>query len=117
MKLRSLMLAGSCWLALSGAAQAEKCTVNIGNGTADELVGVTVRAEFAPAGSEADRNLPVALGRKPGKNQSTKVEWECPSSNISYVATGLFANGIRRSSAPFKPRPALSGALDTAWLQ
>jgi hypothetical protein len=104
-------------LLLPAGALAERCTITIANGTSDELIAVTMRAEFAAPGSEVDRNLPVALPRKLFKNDTAKVEWECPTSNISYVATGLFANGIRRASAPFKPRPLLSGALDTAWIQ
>ena len=81
------------------------------------LVSVTVRAEFAPAGTEADRNLPVAIGAKLLKNQAVKVSWTCPTNKISYFATGLFANSIKRTSAPFRPRPSMSGALDTAWVQ
>ena len=51
------------------------------------------------------------------KNQAVKVSWTCPTNNISYIATGLFANSIKRTSAPFRPRPSMSGALDTAWVQ
>ena len=51
------------------------------------------------------------------RNQTAKVAWECPTNNITYIATGLFANGIKRASVPFKPRPLFSGALDTAWIQ
>ena len=98
-------------------ARAERCAVTIANGTADELIALTVRAEFASPGSEADRNLPVAIPSKLFKDQRAKVEWECPTNNITYIATGMFANGIRRASAPFKPRPLLSGALDTALIQ
>ena len=105
-----------CMLA-AAAAHADICAVKIGNGTCDELVSVTVRAEFAPAGTEADRNLPVAIGAKLLKNQAVKVSWICPTNKISYVATGLFANSIKRTSAPFRPRPSMSGALDTAWVQ
>jgi hypothetical protein len=119
MKARTLLAVACCWLALCGAAaaQARRCAVEIGNGTADILLSVTVRAEFAPAGSESDRNLPVALGRKLFKNQTARVEWSCDSANISYIATGLFANGIRRMSAPFTPKPNLEGKLETAWIE
>jgi hypothetical protein len=99
------------------AARADTCAVNIGNGTSDELVSVTVRAEFAPPGTEADRNLPVEIGRKLFQDQTVKVSWTCPTNKIAYVATGLFANSIRRNSAPFTPRPSVSGALETAWVQ
>ncbi|MGO8921209.1 MAG: hypothetical protein ACLQJR_35435 [Stellaceae bacterium] len=117
MKFRCWPVAG-CWLlALTAAASADTCTVNIGNGTADVLVSVTVRAEFAPPGSEADRNLPLAIAGPLAKGQSAKLEWPCPSSNISYVATGTFANDIKRASAPFTPRPSFSGAVDTAWIE
>jgi hypothetical protein len=75
-----------------------------------------VRAEFAPPGSEADRNLAVGLARPIPKGQTAKIAWECPSSKLSYIATGTFSNGIRRESTPFSPR-AVAGALDTALLQ
>jgi len=117
MNLRCWPVAG-CWLlALAGAARADTCTVNIGNGTDDILVSVSVRAEFAPPGSEADRNLSVPIATPLTKNQSATVTWECTTSNISYVATGTFANGIKRASAPFTPRPSFTGALDTAWIE
>jgi hypothetical protein len=109
-------VAGSL-LALAGTAHADRCTVKIANGTSDMLVSVTVRAQFAPPGSEADRNLPVTLPGALGRNQSAAVTWDCTTSNISYVATGTFANGITRASTPFTPHPFLSGALDTAWIQ
>jgi hypothetical protein len=117
MMFRCWPMAAGVLLGLTAAASADTCTINIGNGTADILVSVTVRAEFAPPGSEADRNLPVAIPATLGKSQSTKVEWPCPTSNISYVATGTFANDIKRASAPFTPRPSFSGAVDTAWIQ
>ncbi len=120
MRLRACLIAGgSALLALAAAtpARADRCTINIGNGTADELVEVTVRAVFAPPATEADEDVPVAIGGKLSKNQSVKVEWNCPTNSISYAATGTFANGIKRRSAPFTPRPAFSGALDTAWIQ
>jgi hypothetical protein len=117
MNFRCWPIAGCCLLALAAAAYADTCTVNIGNGTADILVSVTVRAQFAPPGSEADRNLPVAIAGTLAKNQSAKVAWQCTTNNISYVATGTFANGIKRASAPFTPRPSLSGAVDTAWIE
>lgn len=117
MNLRCWPIAG-CWLlALAAAARADTCTINIGNGTADTLVSVTVRAEFAPPGSDADRNLDVPLAGALARKQSAKVTWECTSHNISYIATGTFANGIRRASAPFMPRPSFTGALDTAWIE
>jgi hypothetical protein len=116
MTIRVWSLAACCWLA-AAAAHADTCTVIIGNGTSDELISVTVRAEFAPPGSEADRNLPVAIEHKLFKDQTAKVSWTCPTNKISYVATGLFANSIRRSSAPFKPQPDVSGRPETAWVQ
>src|SRR5690348_14271502 len=88
------------WWVLAGCvltaavARADTCAVNIGNGTSDELVSVTVRAEFAPPGTEADRNLPVEIGHKLLKDQTAKVSWTCPTNKISYVATGVFANAI-----------------------
>jgi hypothetical protein len=117
MPVRLLLAAGACWLALAVAARADQCAVTIGNGTDDVLISVTVRAEFAPPGSDADRNLPVAIAGKLLKNQTAKVEWDCPTSNISYVATGLFENAIKRTSAPFTPKPNLSGRLETAWIE
>ncbi len=117
MNYRCWPIAAGVLLALTAAADADTCVINIGNGTADILVSVTVRAEFAPPGSEADRNLPVPLPGRLREQQTTKVEWTCPTSNISYVATGTFANDIKRASAPFTPRPSFSGAVDTAWIQ
>jgi hypothetical protein len=117
MHVRLLLAAGACWLALVASARADQCAVTIGNGTDDVLISVTVRAEFAPPGSDADRNLPVAIAGKLLKNQTAKVAWDCPTSNISYVATGLFANGIKRASTPFTPKPNLSGRLETAWIE
>jgi hypothetical protein len=111
-----ILLAAGCCLGLAAPAFAEQCAVDIGNGTSDILVSVTVRAEFAPPGSEADRNLPVALGGKLMKDQTARVEWTCPSNKIRYIATGLFANAITRRSAPFTPHPDLEGHLDTAWI-
>ena len=105
---------GCC--ALAAAARADQCAVNLANGMEDPIVSVTVRAEFAPPGSEADRNLAVALARPIPKGQTAKITWECPSSKLSYIATGTFSNGIRRASTPFSPR-AVAGALDTALLQ
>jgi hypothetical protein len=116
MAVRFWWVVAGCVLSAT-AAHADTCAVTIGNGTNDELVSVTVRAEFAPPGSEADRNLPVEIGPKLFKDQTVKVSWTCPTNKISYVATGLFANSIRRSSAPFTPRPSVSGALETAWVQ
>ena len=117
MHLRRVLAGACCWLALGGAARAAQCAVTIGNGTDDVLISVTVRAEFAQPGSEPDRNLPVEIGGKLLRNQTAKVVWQCATANIAYIATGLFANGIKRSSAPFTPRPSLSGKLDTAWIQ
>ncbi len=117
MILRRGMAVAAALLALTGAAHADRCTVKIGNGSADILVSVTVRAEFAPPGSADDRNLDVPLPGKLRRNETAAVAWDCASSNIGYVATGTYANGITRSSAPFKPHPFLSGALDTAWIQ
>jgi len=105
---------GCC--ALAAAAHADQCAVNLANGMEDPIVSVTVRAEFAPPGSEADRNLSVALTQPIPKGETAKIAWDCPSSKLSYVATGTFSNGIRRESAPFSPRP-VAGALDTALLQ
>jgi hypothetical protein len=107
----------ACCALTAATARADTCAVNVGNGTSDELVSVTVRAEFAPPGTEADRNLAVEIGRKLLKDQTVKVSWTCPTNKISYVATGLFANSIRRTSAPFSPRPSVSGALEIAWVQ
>ncbi len=117
MTIRTLLAALCCWLALAAAARADSCAAIVGNGTADVLISVTVRAEFAPPGSDADRNLPVTIGGKLLQNQTAKVDWDCPSRNISYIATGLFANGIQRTSMPFTPRPNLSGRLETAWIE
>jgi hypothetical protein len=117
MVFRTLLAALCGWLALGAAARADSCMALVGNGTADILISVTMRAEFAPPGSEADRNLPVTLGDKLLQNQTAKVEWDCPTRNIAYIATGLFANGIRRTSAPFTPRPNLEGRLETAWIE
>ena len=105
---------GGC--ALAAAARADHCAVNLANGLDDPIVSVTVRAEFAPPGSEADRNLSVALARPIPKGETAKIAWECPSAKLSYIATGTFSNGIRRRSAPFSPR-ATAGALDTALLE
>ena len=105
---------GCC--ALAGPARADQCAVNLANGMEDPIVSVTVRAEFAPPGSEADRNLAVPLAQPIPKGQTTKIIWECPSSKLSYIATGTFSNGIRRESSPFSPR-VIAGALDTALLQ
>jgi hypothetical protein len=116
MAVRLWWIVTGCLLTAT-AARADTCAVIIGNGTSDELVSVTVRAEFAPPGSEADRNLPVEIGRKLLKDQIVTVSWTCPTNKISYIASGLFANAIRRTSAPFTPRPSVSGALDTAWVQ
>jgi hypothetical protein len=117
MAVRFWWVVAGCVLTATATAHADTCAVMIGNGTSDELVSVTVRAEFAPPGTEADRNLAVEIGRKLFKDQTVKVSWTCPTNKISYIATGLFANSIRRSSAPFTPRPSDSGALETAWVQ
>ena len=117
MTFRCWPVAAGLLLALAASAHAESCAVAIGNGTTDILVSVTVRAEFAPSGSPSDRNLPLALPGTLTKDQSTRVEWDCPSNSVSYVATGTFANDIKRQSAPFTPRPSLSGAVDTAWIE
>lgn len=100
----------------AGAARADQCAVNLANGMDDPIVSVSVRAEFAPPGSEADRNLAVPLAQPVAKGQTAKITWECSSSKLSYVATGTFSNGIRRASAPFSPREA-AGVLETALLQ
>ena len=110
-------IAAGVVLAMAGAAKAESCTIVIGNGTGDILISVTVRAEFAPPGSESDRNLPVALPGKLTKGQTARVAWTCASNNVSYVATGTFANAIKRRSAPFTPKASFSGAVDTAWIE
>ena len=107
---------GLACCALAGTARADHCAVNVANGMEDPIVSVTVRAEFAPPGSEADRNLSVALAQPIAKGQSAKIAWDCPSSKLSYIATGTFSNGIRRESTPFSPR-ATAGVLDTALLQ
>ena len=117
MIVRRLAAVAGALLALAGTAHADRCTVNIANGTGDVLVSVTVRAEFAPPGSQADRNLAVPLPAALRRSQSAPVAWNCTSRDISYIATGTFANGITRSSAPFKPQPFSSGALDTAWIE
>ena len=104
-------------LGAASPARADRCRVNVGNGTADELVSVTMRAVFAPPASEADEDVPVDIGGKLLTDQSVRVEWTCPTNVISYAATGTFANGIRRRSAPFAPRPSFSGDLDTAWIR
>lgn len=116
MVFRSI-LALTCCLGWAASASAAQCAVNIGNGTADILISVTVRAEFAPPGSEADRNLSVKIGRKLFKGQTAKVEWDCPTNRIRYIASGLFSNSITRQSAPFTPEPDLRGRLDTAWIE
>ena len=118
MMVRCWPMAAGWLLALTAAAgAADTCTVKIGNGTADILVSVTVRAEFAPPGSEADRNLPVTIPGKLRQNQTATVVWPCPSNRISYLATGTFANAIKRTSVPFTPQPSFSGVVDTAWIQ
>ncbi|HZB91382.1 MAG TPA: hypothetical protein VE397_08080 [Stellaceae bacterium] len=117
MAYRTLLAAAGCWLALAVAARAEDCVVIVGNGTADPLIGVSMRAEFARPGSDADHNVDVAIGGKLYQNQSVRVQWDCPSRNISYVATGLFSNGIKRTSTPFTPRPDASGRPETAWIE
>jgi phosphate-selective porin len=116
MVFRSI-LAVACCLGWAAPASADQCAVNIGNGTSDILISVTVRAEFAPPGSEADRNLSVKIGGKLFKDQTAKVEWDCPTNRIRYIATGLFSNAITRHSAPFTPEPDLKGRLDTAWIE
>jgi hypothetical protein len=70
MGIRTLLAALCCWAALAAAARADSCAAIIGNGTPDILISVTVRAEFAPPGSEADRNLPVTIGSKLFQNQT-----------------------------------------------
>ncbi len=117
MHLRLVLAAGCCLLALGGPARADQCAVNIGNGTDDVLISVTVRAEFAQPGSEPDRNLPVEIGGKLLRDQTAKIVWHCETQNIAYIATGLFANGIRRSSMPITPRPNRAGQLETAWIE
>jgi hypothetical protein len=104
--------------AAARAAAAESCAVQIGNGGDVVLISVTVRAEFAPPGSAADRNLPVALPRELAKNEVVAIRWECASNNISYTATGMFRNGITATTEPFKPQPMFpSGTLETAWIR
>lgn len=111
-------IAGLCLTALARSAVAASCAVQIGNGGEVVLIGVTVRAEFAPPGSAADRNLPVALPRNLAKNEVVAIQWECPSNNISYTATGMFRNGITATTEPFKPQPMFpSGTLETAWIR
>jgi hypothetical protein len=117
MNWRAGAAAAGVVLATVGAAHAETCTVLIGNGTSDILISVTVRAEFAPPGSESDRNLPVTLPGKLTKGQTARVNWTCASNNVSYVATGMFANAIKRQSAPFTPKASFTGAVDTAWIE
>ena len=116
---RSPWLIAALWLvALARPAAAETCAVQIGNGGDVVLISVTVRAEFAPPGSAADRNLPVVLPRDLAKNEVVPIRWECPSNNISYTATGMFRNGITATTEPFKPQPMFpSGVLDTAWVR
>ncbi|HEV2552066.1 MAG TPA: hypothetical protein VGU20_32460 [Stellaceae bacterium] len=116
---RSPWLIVGLWLvAVARPAAAESCAVQIGNGGDVVLISVTVRAEFAPPGSAADHNLSVALPRELAKNEVVAIRWECPSSNISYTATGMFRNGITATTEPFKPQPMFpSGVLDTAWLR
>jgi len=111
------ILAAAALLGVAGAARADTCSVAIGNGTDDILVSVTVRAEFAPPGSTADQNLPLPLAKPLTRNQSQRVEWNCTTNAISYVATGTFANAVKRRSAPFTPKPNLSGVVETAWIE
>jgi hypothetical protein len=116
---RSPWLIAGLWLvAWARPAAAENCAVQIGNGGDVVLISVTVRAEFAPPGSAADHNVPVALPRELAKNEVVVIRWECPSNNISYTATGMFRNGITATTDPFKPQPMFpSGVLDTAWIR
>jgi len=116
---RTLWLIAGLWLAaMARPAAAESCALQIGNGGDVVLIGVTVRAEFAPPGSAADRNLPVPLPRDLAKNEVVALRWECPSNNISYIATGMFRNGITATTEPFKPQPMFpSGMLETAWIR
>ena len=112
------LIAGLCTAALPRWAMAETCAVQIGNGAEVVLISVTVRAEFAPPGSAADRNLPVALPHNLAKNEVAAIRWDCPSNNISSTATGMFRNGITSTTEPFKPQPMFpSGLLDTAWIR
>jgi hypothetical protein len=115
----SRRLIAALWLVVvARPAAAESCAVQIGNGGDVALISVTVRAEFAPPGSAADRNLPVALPRDLAKNEVVAIRWECPSNNISYIATGMFRNGISATTEPFKPQPMFpSGMLETAWIR
>jgi hypothetical protein len=116
---RSPWLIVGLWLvAVAPSAAAESCAVQIGNGGDVVLISVTVRAEFAPPGSAADRNLAVALPRELAKNEVAAIRWECPTNNISYTATGMFRNGITATTEPFKPQPMFpSGLLETAWIR
>jgi len=116
---RSPWLIAALWLlAVARPAMAENCAVQIGNGGDVVLISVTVRAEFAPPGSAADRNLAVALPRELAKNEVVAIRWECPTNNISYTATGMFRNGITATTEPFKPQPMFpSGSLETAWIR
>ena len=116
---RALWLIAGLWLiGAARPAAAESCAVQIGNGGDVVLISVTVRAEFAPPGSAADRNLAVALPRDLAKNEVAAISWECPSNNISYTATGMFRNGITATTEPFKPQPMFpSGTLETAWIR
>lgn len=116
---RSLwFIAGLCLAAFARSAAAASCAVQIGNGGDVVLISVTVRAEFAPPGSAADRNLSVALPHNLTQNEVVAIQWECPSNNISYTATGMFRNGITATTEPFKPQPMFpSGTLETAWIR
>jgi hypothetical protein len=112
------LIACFCVAAVPRLAAAENCVVQIGNGAEVALISVTVRAEFAPPGSAADRNLPVTLPHNLAMNEVVAIRWECPSNNISYTATGMFRNGITSTTEPFKPQPMFpSGTLDTAWIR
>jgi hypothetical protein len=117
MSVRVWLIAACGVAAVADAARADTCIASIGNGTGDVLVSVTVRADFAPPGSEADRNLALTLPRPLAKNETAALRWQCPTSKISYTATGTFANGIRRRSAPFTPLPSAAGAPETAWIE
>jgi len=117
MRFAAAVAAFGLCCASAAAARADQCAVNLANGMEDPIISVTVRAEFAPPGSEADRNLAVPLAKPISKGQSARIAWDCPSHKLDYVATGMFSNGIRRSSAPFTPRARAAGALDTALLE
>jgi hypothetical protein len=110
-----LFLLGSAMV--PAAAHADSCVAKVGNGAGGNLVEISVRAEFASPGSEADRNLPLPLPRPLAKEQTAVLEWSCPSNKISYIVTGTFANGIKAASAPITPRRIGSSDPDTAWLQ